>query len=139
MRTKGEGDGWSRQPLNPAMVKVGLTLDDWVYRKEIEDGVLIVICSPDRGSGFHLSISHQVQGQPGRYPGWDEIIEARERFTPDSMSLVMHLPTRAEYVNLHNTTFHLWEIEQGYCEHCDDEPPPGTTCPKCYRSTPRTT
>lgn len=57
-------------------------------------------------NGWHLSISH-----PTRYPTWDEIKEARYRLTPHNVTMAMILPPRAEYVNLHENCFHLWEIE----------------------------
>jgi hypothetical protein len=65
---------------------------------------------------WHLSISHRTSGhppRPGRYPDWDEITEARYRFIPDEVRVAMLLPPRAEWVNFHPTTFHLWEIQDG--------------------------
>jgi hypothetical protein len=54
---------------------------------------------------WHLSISHRL-----RYPTWDEIADARYRFIPDEVTVVMFLPPRREYVNLHPNCFHLHEI-----------------------------
>lgn len=65
---------------------------------------------------WHLSISHRTNEacpQPGRYPTWDEIREARERFIPDEVTVAMLLPPKAEYVNVHDTCFHLWQITDG--------------------------
>lgn len=56
---------------------------------------------------WHLSISH-----PNRYPQWDEIKEARYRFVPDRAMMVMILPPRSEYVNIHPNCFHLHEIDE---------------------------
>jgi hypothetical protein len=54
---------------------------------------------------WHLSISH-----PNRYPTWDEIKEARERFLPANLSFAMRFPPASEpYVNMHTNCFHLWE------------------------------
>ncbi len=71
--------------------------------------------------GWHMSISH-----PTRYPTWDEIREARYRFVPDAVTMVMILPPRAEYVNVHRNCFHLHEMSGGPVEpvgiHRDDRP-----------------
>ena len=64
---------------------------------------LRVLISMDEGL-WHLSISH-----PKRYPTWDEIYEARYRFIPEAVQMVMHLPPRQEYVNVHQNCFHLFE------------------------------
>jgi len=82
-----------------------------VYQKEVDDGHLSVIAGPEP-DGFHLSISHRTNThppKPGRYPTWDEICEARDRM------MVQLLPPRDQWVNVHSTTFHLWE--QLPCEH----------------------
>ena len=57
--------------------------------------------------GWHLSISHI-----SRVPTWDEIKEARYMFCPDEVHMAMILPPKAEFVNLHKTTMHLYEIEK---------------------------
>jgi hypothetical protein len=134
-RDRGVGNGWVRKPYDPRMARLGMPELTWVYRKEVADGVLNVLTSPDEGAGFHLSISHQVDGRPGRYPHWDEITEARDRFTPARLTFVMFLPPKDEYVNAHSTTFHLWSVPGEYCQHCHGEPPKGTTCPRCGTST----
>lgn len=65
------------------------------WQSEVRDGHLTVL----------------VGREPGRYPEWDEIVEARYRFIPDEARIAMLLPPRAEWVNVHPTTFHLWEIQ----------------------------
>jgi hypothetical protein len=56
--------------------------------------------------GWHMSISH-----PTRYPKWDEIKRARYWFVPDEVTMAQLLPPRAEFVNIHENCFHLWEIK----------------------------
>jgi hypothetical protein len=84
------------------------------YQVAVHDGFLSVICSVDDGK-LHMSISHQVmvdgKNRPGRYPTWDEIKEARYRFMPVNTTAAMFLPPMDEYVNVHSTTFHLWELK----------------------------
>lgn len=97
----------------------------WHYRN-VGDGQLRVLIT-DEPTGLHLSISHvyadalkrQHQGRPqGRYPTWDEIMDARLCLLPADQHFVMHLPRMdtGEYVALHDTTFHL---------HQHDGPVPG--------------
>jgi hypothetical protein len=82
------------------------------FSAPVEDGDLVVIVGREpiglnRSIEWHLSISHS-----SRYPTWDEIADARERWLPDEITFGMILPPRAEYVNVHPTTFHLHEIRQ---------------------------
>jgi hypothetical protein len=90
---------------------IGLVGAD-VWQRDIADRHLTVISSIDDGN-LHLSISHRRDDlSPGRYPTWDEIVDARYRFCPDNMTMAMLLPPKAEYVNIHSTTFHLWQIDR---------------------------
>ena len=70
----------------------------------------VIVAREPAGRGgeylWHLSIAH-----PERYPSWDEIHDARYRLVPDSVTMGMLLPPRAEYVNVHPNCFHLWEVE----------------------------
>lgn len=85
-----------------------------VFQAEVSDGHLTVMTG--REPEFHLSISHRVDvpgkglTRPGRYPTWDEIRDARYLFCPKDVTMAMVLPPESEYVNVHETTFHLWEI-----------------------------
>lgn len=92
------------------------------WQLDVHDGHLSVFVgreptdlrNGDRGILWHLSISHRACDtlEPGRYPTWDEIRDARERFIPDEVTVAMLLPPKAEYVNVHATTFHLWQVER---------------------------
>jgi len=55
---------------------------------------------------WHLSISH-----PDRYPTWDEVADARYELVPDQVTMAMLLPPKADYLNLHQHCFHLWQID----------------------------
>lgn len=106
---------WKEIPASP-IIKAMLPKAK-VYAKDVDEhdgmhwGRLQVIVGPEP-SGFHLSISHTALfGAERRYPGWDEIIEARWEFCPPKMTLAMLLPPKEQYVNIHDTTFHLWEVD----------------------------
>lgn len=60
---------------------------------------------PEMDMGWHMSIS-----RPDRYPSWDEIAKARYELIPNETEMVMHLPPRGDYVNLHNFCFHIHEL-----------------------------
>lgn len=87
-----------------------------LFIRNAHDGQLRAMVSPPfAGTGWHLSISHAVEGadgkpKPGRYPTWDEITEARYTLLPDKMTMGILLPPKAQYVNLHPTTFHLHQV-----------------------------
>lgn len=106
MSRAGAAGGWRKQ--RPFM---GMKC----WQREVSDGHLSVLLAhePD---GWHMSISHRVVTptgtMPGRYPTWDEIKDARYRFCPDDITMAQLLPPKSEFVNLHETTFHLWEVRR---------------------------
>lgn len=57
-------------------------------------------------AGWHLSVSCG-----SRYPTWDELAKARYELIQDEVTMAMLMPPKAEYVNLHPTTLHLWEVK----------------------------
>jgi hypothetical protein len=69
-----------------------------------EDGTMQVHLTQDNGL-MHMSIS-----RTDRYPTWDEIKEARYDLIKDDCYMVMVLPPKSQYVNLHNNCFHLHEL-----------------------------
>lgn len=94
----------------------GLNGGGRIFWAEVPDGLLMVIVAREFGK-WHLSISHRLRiigpggyAIPGRYPTWDEIAHARYALLPDELTFGILLPPKAEYVNLHSTTFHLHEV-----------------------------
>lgn len=88
------------------------------WQREVDDGGHLSVLrtierdGPDRPWRTHVSISHRLaDGSPGRYPTWDEQREAVWRFAPGKM-MASYLPPQEsdEYVNVHPTTFHWWEV-----------------------------
>lgn len=73
------------------------------YFRRYALGECSILVTKEEGR-WHLSIAH-----PRRYPTWDEIAEARYRIIPDSVYVVMVLPPRREYINVHNYCFQLHE------------------------------
>lgn len=85
------------------------------WQKNVGDGHLTVLVAKEP-EGWHLSISHRTNHHPpraGRNPRWNEIKDARYRFTPHDVSMCMILPPPDEYVNVMETCFHLWEHRGG--------------------------
>ena len=102
---------WKR--LKPDPKVAALIGDGKVLQTEVVDGHLTVFLTRDDGL-LHLSISHRVdlngRPVPGRNPTWEEIREARYLFCPNEITMAMLLPPQEDYVNQHETTFHLWEV-----------------------------
>jgi hypothetical protein len=55
---------------------------------------------------WHLSVAHKH-----RLPGWTEIADVRYELVPDDVTMALLLPPRDEYLNIHEFTLHLWQIE----------------------------
>lgn len=56
------------------------------------------------GRLLHVSISYQ-----SRNPSWDDIKAVRAAFFSDDIDVMMVLPKAADYVNVHEHTFHPWQ------------------------------
>ena len=79
------------------------------FMRRVHDGTLQAFVAVEVGM-LHVSIAHvDHQGRPGRYPIWDEIMDFKLVAGIDQ-HMVMHLPTTEEYVDVHRTTFHLWQL-----------------------------
>ena len=121
-----------------APVRIENIMNDWieckpynglrVFQRILEDGHLTVLVGREpfmkNGKlGWHLSMSHPSNTilspigslAPSRLPTWDEIKDARYKFCPDSSYMAMILPPKAEFINLHPTTMHLYEVEGEQC------------------------
>ena len=101
---------WRRCKVPQELLRMSPDIRAW--QCQVRDGHLSVFAGREP-AGFHLSISHRTNNQtptPGRYPTWDEIVDARYRFCPLDVTMAQLLPPQDEYVNLHDTTFHLWEV-----------------------------
>jgi hypothetical protein len=90
-----------------------------VYQRQVADGHLTALVGAETAGRdeprWHLSISHRTNEhppKPGRYPTWDEIKDARYRFMPGGIYVAQILPPAAEWISVHDTTFHLWEIPE---------------------------
>jgi len=102
-------DTWQSIPV-PAVMRSLLHHTTAAFERQVHDGYLHVLVAHEP-KGWHLSISHEGRfGRLGRYPTWDDIADARYKFLPDEVTMAMLLPPRSQYVNLHDTTFHLHEI-----------------------------
>lgn len=64
-----------------------------------------VILSQDMGL-WHISVSH-----PKRYPSWDEVKAARYQLIPDDVTMAMILPPPEYYVNTHENTLQMWQVD----------------------------
>jgi hypothetical protein len=88
------------------------------YEAQVTDGLLIAVLSQDpcpEGLLWHLSVSYRDHAKkPDRCPTWDELKHAKYQLVQDDLCMVLIFPKRsAPYVNIHPTTLHLWESDQG--------------------------
>lgn len=109
--------GWERDRGAEDVLKgqAGIEPDIQVYTKRARDGTFLrVMVGTIPRHGKHLSISGSMYVgkylQAGRYPTWDEIKDARYRFVADECEMVMHLPPKSDYINVHSSCFHLHEL-----------------------------
>lgn len=84
------------------------------YMADTPDGYLAAMVSRDNtpdGLLWHLSVSHRDRGnQPDRCPNWDELKRAKYELVQADVPMILIFPRRtASYVNIHDTTLHLWE------------------------------
>uniref|UniRef100_UPI003F49152D DUF7694 domain-containing protein n=1 Tax=Promicromonospora sp. CA-291202 TaxID=3240016 RepID=UPI003F49152D len=77
------------------------------YAADVPDGTLHAVVTHEP-QGWHVSVS--FSGAMLRLPTWDELKDARYRFVPDRAHMAALLPPRAEWVDIHPTCLHLWEI-----------------------------
>ncbi len=64
-------------------------------------------------TGKHGNLHHLSVSRREKYPEWDEIREAKEEIMGD-MDVMMILPKKANYVNVHTNCFHLWETPDSW-------------------------
>ena len=105
-------DGWER--LDSPRLLMDKVPSVRVYRKAVADGYLQVITSREQYEEsqshlLHVSVAHWfAPGKPGRYPTWDEQVEACRRFAPGKR-MASYIVPQEEHINLHPTAFHWWE------------------------------
>lgn len=111
-------NGWS----SLGEVTLGNGCRTQAYQRLVEDGHLSVLVGTEDHDGvsrWHLSISHRLgvldprtgRPVPGRIPTYEELKEARYRFCPDDLIMAQVFPPMKDFLNLHPTTLHLWEID----------------------------
>lgn len=97
--------GWSAIPAPPLDIPGIITTN--TYRK---GSLLVLLSIEDHGGKIvrHVSVSRK-----DRYPTWDEIKEVRYTFFDEKHDVIMVMPPKSEYVNLHENCFHLWAKANG--------------------------
>jgi len=58
-------------------------------------------------------LKHASVARPDRYPSWDEILAVKEQLFGD-IDCMMVLPKKADYVNVHENAFHIWQCPEGW-------------------------
>lgn len=107
-----DASGWSR---HDSIEIGGVPTERWI--RDVFDGFLTLLVSRPSW-GWKASISHQRRvvkpggSHFGRFPTWEEIIDARYRFLPHDKWFGMYLPPPGDYINVtpDSTVFHLDEL-----------------------------
>lgn len=116
------GDGWVKTTIFPT---------GSMFQKIAPDGILMAMVELRKNRGddpkifpngrWHISLSHnsglrQAHAElgdiniPKRLPTWDELLEARKKFTPPDVNMAIMMPPPDKYVNIHGTCLHLLQI-----------------------------
>jgi hypothetical protein len=103
-----------RRELREVPIPAALALTLEPGTRAFRFGGCRVLLSKQR-AGWHLSISRS-----DRLPSWEEVRDARYALIPDDATMVMLLPPRREYVNVHEFCFQLYEIPASYIEEEQD-------------------
>lgn len=118
----GTGQGHGGHSNLPPLVERKLTGALRTFRKHgyiqpdtrgFTMGRCTVLLSHDERGGYHLSIAH-----PTRYPTWDEIAYVRYELIPNDVPMVMWLPPKEEYINIHSFCLQMTEPR---CSDCGDK------------------
>jgi hypothetical protein len=114
-----------KQEVDPRIVRWRVTYGDWAsspehgnngaFRVPSPNGVeLRIIASdgthPDAEFWEHVSVS--VAGAK-RCPNWPEMCFAKQLFWDDGETVIQFHPAKADYVNHHPFTLHLWRHRSG--------------------------
>lgn len=73
------------------------------------DGMLVMVSDDDGPHGMlrHVSCSYRA-----RDPRWTDLQAVRAAFFDDDVDVMIMLPRRGRYVNLHPHCFHLWQTPE---------------------------
>lgn len=106
----GEGPSAVQGLPEPVELELPKRLAEMKWKGQIEPDLKMfrlgdcVVMVGSSKSGWHMSISHK-----SRLPTWDEVVAARYALIPDGAVMAMLLPPKAEYIDMHKFTFHLWQ------------------------------
>lgn len=76
------------------------------------DGLRVIASldhTPRFGPLLHVSVSRQT-----RYPSWDELVQVKAAFHGDDVDAMMVMPRSEDYINVHESAFHIWQCPVGW-------------------------
>jgi hypothetical protein len=74
----------------------------------------ISVLASDGGGWEHVSVS--MLGDPSKLPTWEEMCYVKDLFWNDDEVVMQLHPAKADYVNVHAGTLHLWRPIPGEAE-----------------------
>lgn len=78
-----------------------------VARRYVADDGILILASLDRSP--HGALLHVSLSRADRLPSWEEVKAIRSAFYPPDIDVMMVLPAEADYINVHQYCFHLWQ------------------------------
>ena len=76
-------------------------------------GCLVVFSIDDTGPNKFGKLKHASMSRKHALPTWNQVKAIKDRLFGDT-DVMMILPKREDYVNLHEYCFHLWQCPQGW-------------------------
>jgi hypothetical protein len=100
---KALDDGRILRDFGPISMRSGRsTAEGRIWETDDGQRVIATVDQTPLGDLLHVSTSF-----PDRDPSWQEILDVRYAFYGDDIDVMMVLPRRMDYVNVHKHTFHL--------------------------------
>lgn len=84
-----------------------------VQRRWVTQDGLRVLASVDDADP-HGELLHVSCSRADRLPSWDEVHAVRDALFPADADVMLVLPRREDYVNLHQFTLHLWQTPRAW-------------------------
>jgi hypothetical protein len=89
-----------------APIKLRMMLEPGTTFWRTPDDLNVFVSQQGVNKRWHLSIS-----RPNRLPSWLEVSAVRYRFVPDDVTMGLCMPSKTQYINIHEFCFLLHEVQ----------------------------
>lgn len=103
-----EAEGWSEEFFRAIGTPISWLIfeEPYLHYQKIGDTLLVIASGATEADGkrwIHVSLS-----RPSRLPSWEDVREVKDTFIGPDRKAIQVLPPKAEYVNVHRYTLHLF-------------------------------